>query len=235
MKNFLLISNYAPKLGFKYPHVSCPIKHRKLAHDHIYSINRFFSEPINWTTIRTEETDIKQLETYILSKKFDGIIISGSPYSIGENDEWIKRIQKATEKLVHSDHQTPVLGICFGAQLIAKIFGGKITRSSQFLKNESELILESGTRIPTKVFHQEYVSHVPKGTRVLAKSPEGMPYLLQYAKNIWGVQSHLEQILNCTIKNNKAHNFWQNFFQKWILGAPDTTSSKTSVPVKVSI
>ncbi len=50
-----------------------------------------------------------------------GIILSGSPFSV--NDEFcpITDIKLLAKK-------TPVLGICYGAQLTAKIFGGSVEK-----------------------------------------------------------------------------------------------------------
>src|SRR5688572_17915222 len=53
-----------------------------------------------------------------------GIILSGSPFSVNDS--------QAPEVNVASLMQnTPVLGICYGAQLTAKQFGGKVEKSSK--------------------------------------------------------------------------------------------------------
>src|SRR4051794_564914 len=53
-----------------------------------------------------------------------GIILSGSPFSV--NDENAPEV-KVPKMLEH----TPVLGICYGAQLTAKQYGGKVEKSSK--------------------------------------------------------------------------------------------------------
>ncbi|HEU4902421.1 MAG TPA: glutamine-hydrolyzing GMP synthase [Flavisolibacter sp.] len=53
-----------------------------------------------------------------------GVILSGSPFSVNDRE--------APEVNVFAlMQQTPVLGICYGAQLTAKQFGGKVERSSK--------------------------------------------------------------------------------------------------------
>ena len=53
-----------------------------------------------------------------------GIILSGSPFSVNDAN--------APEVNVFDlIHHTPVLGICYGAQLTAKQFGGKVERSNK--------------------------------------------------------------------------------------------------------
>src|SRR3989442_418844 len=53
-----------------------------------------------------------------------GIILSGSPFSVNEDKAPSVDIKKIAVKL-------PVLGICYGAQLTAKLFGGKVDKSEK--------------------------------------------------------------------------------------------------------
>lgn len=53
-----------------------------------------------------------------------GYILSGSPYSVNDKNAPDFDVEKLFEKF-------PVLGICYGAQLIAKKFGGKVAPSSK--------------------------------------------------------------------------------------------------------
>ena len=53
-----------------------------------------------------------------------GIILSGSPFSVNEKDAPEVDITQLLRK-------TPVLGICYGAQLAAKQFGGKVEKSNK--------------------------------------------------------------------------------------------------------
>ena len=53
-----------------------------------------------------------------------GVILSGSPFSVNDS--------KAPEVNVEAIHQKlPVLGICYGAQLTAKQFGGDVAKSNK--------------------------------------------------------------------------------------------------------
>jgi len=57
-----------------------------------------------------------------LEKNVKGIILSGGPLNVYQN----KKI-KFNKKLLHSN--IPVLGICFGHQIISKEMGGKVKKS----------------------------------------------------------------------------------------------------------
>src|SRR5688572_28434055 len=53
-----------------------------------------------------------------------GIILSGSPFSVNEEKAPDVDVQKMIGKV-------PVLGICYGAQLTAKRFGGLVAKSNK--------------------------------------------------------------------------------------------------------
>src|SRR5438128_2672372 len=53
-----------------------------------------------------------------------GFILSGSPFSVNEQGAPSVDVISMAKKL-------PVLGICYGAQLMAKIFGGSVEKSDK--------------------------------------------------------------------------------------------------------
>src|SRR4030042_6370766 len=64
----------------------------------------------------------------IKKKKPSGLILSGSPYSILSKDRKVPVVDKEIFSL-----GIPILGICYGMQLMAKLFDGEITSTE---KNE---------------------------------------------------------------------------------------------------
>lgn len=58
------------------------------------------------------------------SEDLKGIILSGSPFSVNEEDAPTVDVKEIVKHV-------PVLGICYGAQLAAKIYGGKVERSDK--------------------------------------------------------------------------------------------------------
>lgn len=63
---------------------------------------------------------------------YDGLVITGSPASVNDDSAWIRRL----EDLVRERHalRQPMLGICFGHQVIAKALGGRVAASPAGLR-----------------------------------------------------------------------------------------------------
>ena len=61
---------------------------------------------------------------FLIDENLKGIILSGSPFSVNDDNAPFIDINNLIEKL-------PVLGICYGAQLAAKSFGGKVEKSNK--------------------------------------------------------------------------------------------------------
>ena len=59
----------------------------------------------------------------------DVYLITGSRYGANDGDKWIDDLEIFVLELQHQKH--PLIGICFGHQIIAKALGGKTELASQ--------------------------------------------------------------------------------------------------------
>jgi GMP synthase (glutamine-hydrolysing) len=127
-------------------------------------------------------------------QKFDGIIISGGPRSVYEIDAPHIR----TEVL---DLRKPLLGICYGQQLIAQQLGGEVKpgKAREF-GTASLTVIESNTIFndlpqsqPVWMSHGDTVQKLPSGFQILA-STEDCPFaaIADLKKRIYGLQFHPE-------------------------------------------
>ncbi len=107
----------------------------------------------------------------------DGWIITGSRSGAYENDPWIKPLEGFLRDCLTSG--VPVVGICFGHQILAQAMGGKVVNSEKgwgvglldydltsrpsWLKD-----MDDGFTIPA--IHQDQVVEVPAGAQVFAQS-----------------------------------------------------------------
>ncbi|MBC8035552.1 MAG: glutamine-hydrolyzing GMP synthase [Chitinophagaceae bacterium] len=99
-----------------------------------------------------------------------GIIMSGSPFSVNEPGAPTVDIQQFVQKV-------PVLGVCYGAQLTAKIYGGRVEKSEKrefgralLQINPSEDLLMENIQTPSQVWmsHSDTIKELPDGFHLLA-------------------------------------------------------------------
>lgn len=128
----------------------------------------------------------------ILKGNFSKIIISGSPILLSEVD---KKPILCKFKFIKSI-KIPVLGICFGHQVIGLLYGSKISQGELISKEEKiEVIKEDGLfkGLNDTIFvenHCEFIT-LPKGFIHLAKSKSCNIEAIKNG-NIYGVQFHPE-------------------------------------------
>jgi len=126
-----------------------------------------------------------------------GIILSGGPLNVYENDKF--KFDKKILKL-----GIPILGICFGHQILSKLLGGNVKKSKQ---REFGLVTinKVSNSILTKNFfnkdqtsdvwmsHADQVSKMPKNFRVIASTKNSKLTIIENIKdNFYGVQFHPE-------------------------------------------
>lgn len=143
-----------------------------------------------------------------------GIILSGSPFSV--NDD------KAPDVNVQSFiKQVPVLGVCYGAQLTAKRFGGKVEKSNKreygraVLQKKKEDVLLKDVSKTSQVWmsHADTILELPQGFDLLAIT-DSIP-IAAFKKNgadsnpLYGLQFHPE-VYHSTEGKKILHNFLTN-------------------------
>jgi GMP synthase (glutamine-hydrolysing) len=141
-----------------------------------------------YSEIVSPETNINE----IISLKPKGIILSGGPGSVYEEDALFP-----CEEIFKLG--IPVLGICYGLQLIAKVFNGIVARGTlgEFGRNEVKVVQKSRLfdSIPKKsivwMSHGDYVDKAPAGFNVTSLSENGLIASIE-KDNIFGIQFHPE-------------------------------------------
>ena len=138
----------------------------------------------------------------------NGIIISGGPDSVNDPDAIN----------IHEDifkFNCPILGICYGMQLISKFFNGKISSGSQKeygitkinINSSSELFKNIPDKINALMSHGDNVSNLPEGFKITAYTESNVTAAIENLnKNLFGLQFHPE-VANTEFGMNILKNF----------------------------
>ncbi|MFZ5805648.1 MAG: glutamine-hydrolyzing GMP synthase [Verrucomicrobiota bacterium] len=128
----------------------------------------------------------------IASLRPNGIILSGGPASV-----YAPKAPQVDPKIFELG--VPVLGICYGMQLMARWLGGRVGRSAQREYGHGILRVKKSAplfqKIPRELkiwnSHGDKVIKLPKGFRTVA-STSNSPYAVIQKGNIYGLQFHPE-------------------------------------------
>ncbi len=156
------------------------------------------------------------------------IIMSGGPASVGEKDA--PQFDKALVEM-----GVPVLGICYGMQLLAANLGGELAQSDKREYGPADLLLEKdnalfkGVEKVTRVWnsHGDVVTKVPAGFEVIAKTATlPIAAMANNEKQIYAVQFHPE--VHHSVEGEKM---LQNFLFEICKFTPDWTMSSFAARV----
>src|SRR3989304_9394978 len=138
------------------------------------------------------DTDIKKIK----EKKPCGLILSGSPYSTLSEDKKVPVVDKEIFSL-----DIPILGICYGMQLTARLLGGEVSTSghNEYGKTKIKLNLKSPLFKDLKpaetcwMSHKDSVVKIPPGFSIIASTPN-LPIagMEEPGKKLYGIQFHPE-------------------------------------------
>jgi GMP synthase-like glutamine amidotransferase len=126
--------------------------------------------------------DVRRGEYPVEIEAHRGYLVTGSPAGVYEDHDWIEPLKAF---LRSASGRARLVGICFGHQVMAEAFGGRVTKSTRGWGaglHRYELIhpepwMEDAAAFSIAVSHQDQVVALPPGSRVVAGnafSPFGM-------------------------------------------------------------
>ena len=136
-----------------------------------------------------------------------GIIFSGGPSSVYNSDAPIPQ-----KEIFDTD--IPLLGICYGHQLIVDRYGGKVKRANKeygssvlVMDGESKLLDGIGDSIRAWMSHGDEAEEVPEGFEIIGHTENAhAAAIANMSKSVFGIQFHPE-----VVHTEKGTNILKNF------------------------
>jgi len=130
----------------------------------------------------------------IKAKNPKAIILSGGPGSVHADEN-----NFAPDSGVY-DLDIPMLGICYGLQLIAQNFGGKVSRGDKReygradIETEDSLLFKDLQSRSVWMSHFDKVTDLPDGFNQIAKTGSAIAGIADIERNVYGIQFHPEVV-----------------------------------------
>ena len=129
----------------------------------------------------------------------DAYLISGAAASVYEPETWIRELERFVSRVV--EDAVPIVGICFGHQVLASALGGVVERwergwgggvHSMQVRQRRTWMVPPLDEVALIMAHQDQVTALPDGATVLGSSDHCANFLVEFTPNAIGIQGHPE-------------------------------------------
>ena len=160
-------------------------------------VTKLIARRIREYSVFSEVLTLKDLKKKYLFDDVKGIILSGGPSTVTKNS-----FPKIPNEIFNLN--IPILGICYGLQLIAKQFNGNVKANIKKREFGRATLTETKNSILTKNFfkkkksivwmsHQDSIYKMPVGfTKIASTNESEMTIIENKRKKIYGIQFHPE-------------------------------------------
>jgi GMP synthase-like glutamine amidotransferase len=117
----------------------------------------------------------------------DAYLITGSASGVYDGDPWIETLKRFVQEL---SGRTPLVGICFGHQIMAEAYGGRVVKSPkgwgaglhsyEINRRADWMTADNIPVLSIPVSHQDQIVEVPSDATVLASSGFTPYAILEY-------------------------------------------------------
>ncbi|MET0289277.1 MAG: glutamine amidotransferase [Pseudoxanthomonas sp.] len=146
--------------------------------------------------------NVEQGEALPDGSGFAGVIVTGSAAMVTDRADWSERSAQWLREAAHA--HVPLLGICYGHQLLAHALGGEVGDNPAGRESgtvhidlhppaaEDPLFSIMPLRFAAHATHVQTVVRAPDGATVLARSLQDACHAFRWGDRAWGVQFHPE-------------------------------------------
>jgi GMP synthase-like glutamine amidotransferase len=125
----------------------------------------------------------------------DAWIITGARYDAYRNELWLIELRRFVAEVAERGVRT--VGVCFGHQLIAHALGGHAEPSGEWCAGPMTMTMDetpwfAGGRATIHAMHQDVVTRMPAGARVIASGATADVPAYLVDDTILGIQDHPE-------------------------------------------
>ncbi|MBX2882833.1 MAG: type 1 glutamine amidotransferase [Granulosicoccus sp.] len=121
----------------------------------------------------------------------DGWLITGSKFGVYEDHPWIPPLEKFLRDAYAK--KIPIVGICFGHQILAQALGGKVIKfPGGWSVGHVDYTLQDNTQVGVIAFHQDQVVELPEGATVTGSTDFCEYAFISYGNQALSMQPHPE-------------------------------------------
>lgn len=130
--------------------------------------------------------------------EYDGFLITGSRHGVYDELPWMAHVARLIRDA--SDARVPVTGVCFGHQLLAETYGGRVVKSPggwvlgnmDYRASEAGVRMFGDARVEALAMHQDQVVEAPPAAEILLGNDQCPIAALEYDGPALSVQFHPE-------------------------------------------
>ncbi len=121
----------------------------------------------------------------------DGWLVTGSKHGAYEDLPWIARLEQFIRDVQATNR--PLIGVCFGHQIIAQALGGKVEKvDAGWAVGPQVYDFEDGLKMTLNAWHQDQVTRAPEGAKVIAGNDFCPNAAMLIGDRIMTIQPHPE-------------------------------------------
>ena len=181
--------------------------------------NQLIARRVRDAQVYCEVVPYQKALSVVKEKNPKGIIFTGGPNSVYE--EKAPQIEKEIFEL-----GIPVLGLCYGMQLMSHTLGGKVAQAPvrefgkcvTYFDTNAKVFLDLPQESVTWMSHVDYVETIPEGFKTIAhtdncphaaiENPEKKLYAMQYHPEVMHTDKGSEMLKNFLFNVCECHGDW---------------------------